>query len=121
MEFTKDDIIDAIDAVLFETMPDLTNIISISIFVTSVGKKLLSTIDSRELLFEGKMTDLISGICKKICDELEERTLITFELAQECREVLGNTEEVKMIFNKIMSFFNSDTILQPPLSNYFKY
>jgi hypothetical protein len=107
MEFTKDDITDAIDAILFEMMPDLSNVLTISIFVSKVGRKLISTIDSNELTFDKKM-DIISNVGKNVCDELEERTMITFELAQEFREVISNTQEFKGAFGKIATFMNSD-------------
>lgn len=107
MEFTKDDISDAVDAILFEMMPDLNNVLTISIFVSKVGKKLISTIDNSELTFDKKM-DIISNIGKNVCDELEERTMITFELAQEFKEVISNTQEFKGVFGKVLTFMNSD-------------
>lgn len=122
MEFTKDDIADAIDAILFEMMPDLSNVLTISIFVSKVGRKLINTIDSNELTFDKKM-DIISNIGKSVCDELEERTMITFELAQEFREVISNTQEFKGTFGKILTFMNSDinekrTILESFLTKF---
>jgi hypothetical protein len=107
MEFTTEQINVAIAAVLEQNKAEINNVISLSLFVSNVGKKLIGTINSSTLTAVQRV-DIIADIGSQITSYLEEETLITFELAQQFREVLKNTDEFKQTIQAINNFVLAD-------------
>jgi len=103
MEFTTEQIIGAINDVLGQNKIDLNNVISLSLFVSNVGKKLIGTLNNVYLTAVQRI-DIIADIGAQITAYLEEKTLITFELAQQFRDVLKNTDEFKQLIQAINNF-----------------
>jgi hypothetical protein len=108
MEFSAEQITNAINDVLGANIGTINNVISMSIFVSNVGKKLISTLDNKNLTPVERI-DIIANIGEKITDTLEEKTVITFELAQQFREVLKNTDDFKLTIQSINNFVLADT------------
>jgi len=108
MEFSAEQITNAINDVLGANIGTINNVISMSIFVSNVGKKLISTLDNKNLTPIERI-DIIANIGEKITDTLEEKTVITFELAQQFREVLKNTDDFKLTIQSINNFVLADT------------
>lgn len=107
MEFTTEQITEAITAVLESNKAELNNVISLSIFVSNVGKRLIGTLNNNTLTAVQRI-DIIADIGTQITTHLEEKTLITFELAQQFREVLKNTDDFKQTIQSINNFVLAD-------------
>lgn len=107
MEFSADQIQKAIAEALAQNIGEINNVISMSLFVSNVGKKLINTIGNNNLTAVERI-DIIANIGEKITDHLESKTLITFELAQQFREVLKNTDEFKATIQAINNFVLAD-------------
>jgi hypothetical protein len=107
MEFTTEQITEAITAVLESNKAELNNVISLSIFVSNVGKRLIGTLNNNTLTAVQRI-DIIADIGTQITSYLEEKTLITFELAQQFREVLKNTDDFKQTIQSINNFVLAD-------------
>ena len=107
MEFTPEQITSAINEVLAANIGAINNVISMSIFVSNVGKKLINTLENKNLTAVERI-DIIANIGEKITDTLEERTVITFELAQQFREVLKNTDDFKSTIQSVNNFVLAD-------------
>jgi hypothetical protein len=107
MEFTTEQITEAITAVLESNKVELNNVISLSIFVSNVGKRLIGTLNNNTLTAVQRV-DIIADIGLQITAYLEEKTLITFELAQQFREVLKNTDDFKQTIQAVNNFVLAD-------------
>jgi hypothetical protein len=118
MEFTPEQITAAINEVLGVNIGSINNVISMSIFVSNVGKKLINTLENKNLSPVERI-DIIATIGEKITDTLEEKTIITFELAHQFREVLKNTDDFKLTIQSINNFVLADTEQRKVLLNSF--
>ena len=107
MEFTVEQIQAAVTEVLAQNVGEINNVISMSLFVSNVGKKLINTLGNKSLTAVERV-DIIAAIGEQITNHLEEKTLITFELAQQFREVLKNTDEFKATIQSINNFVLAD-------------
>ncbi len=107
MEFTTEQINNAIAYVLENNKAELNNVISLSIFVSNVGKQLIGTLNNATLTAVQRI-DIIADIGAQITTYLEGKTLITFELAQQFREVLKNTDDFKQTIQAVNNFVLAD-------------
>ena len=107
MEFTTEQINNAIAYVLENNKAELNNVISLSIFVSNVGKQLIGTLNNATLTAVQRV-DIIADIGAQITTYLEGKTLITFELAQQFREVLKNTDDFKQTIQAVNNFVLAD-------------
>lgn len=118
MEFTSEQITNAINEVLGSNIGTINNVISMSLFVSNVGKRLINTLENKNLTAVERI-DIIASIGEKITDTLEEKTVITFELAQQFREVLKNTDDFKATIQSVSNFVLADTEQKKAMLNSF--
>jgi len=103
MDFTAEDIAKVVSELLIENAGQLNNVISLSLFVSNVGKRLINTVQNNKLTIEQKV-DVIAKVGSQVVEELENKGHITLELALQFREVLSNTEEFKSTIKAVSSF-----------------
>jgi len=104
-----------IKSLLENEAPVLNNIIDFTLFVVNISKKLFETVKDETITKTDKVNATVE-IGKQIVEQLEGKGVITFEVAQSFREVLGNTASfIPMIdslfgetFNKIVEEVNSN-------------
>jgi hypothetical protein len=107
MDFSIEQITDAIEEVMFEFQPTFNSTIDISIFLSKVGKKLMNTFKSEELNYDKKYS-IIFGIGETVIDYLENNGIITLELACDFRKVIRDSDKYKPMFDSISKFFTAD-------------
>lgn len=103
MDFTPEDISRVVSELIAENAADITNVISLSLFVSNVGKRLIDTIQNNKLTIEQRV-DIIAKIGSQVVEDLENKGRITIELAYQFREVLSNTNEFKATINAVSNF-----------------
>jgi len=104
--FSKDDINNAINNILDELKPKFNTVFDVSMFLGNVAKKLISTLVDSNLKIKDKYR-VIFEINKTVIDELEERGIITMDLAFQFREMFKDDSEVKDIVYSVSDFFDS--------------
>lgn len=107
MEFTTEQIQAAITEVLTQNAGEINNVVNMSLFVSAVGKRLISTLGNNKLSVVERI-DIIAGVGEKVTDYLEAKTLVTFELAQQFRDVLKNSDDFKNTIQSINNFVLAD-------------
>lgn len=105
-DFNLDEIKDAINKVLEELNPRFSSLFDISIFLGNVAKKLTSTIRDESLSFDKKY-NVIIGISQIVCEELENRGLISIEMSMEFREAFKDGQKYKDVLSSISGFFSA--------------
>jgi len=103
MDFTPEDIAKVVAELVAENANELTNVISLSLFVSNVGKRLINTVQNNKLTIEERV-DVIAKIGSQVVEELETKGHITLELALQFREVLSNTDEFKSTIKAVSNF-----------------
>jgi hypothetical protein len=103
--FTEEEIKNVVNSLLGESKT-LNNVIEMSIFVTNVGKTLIATIKDRDVTLLQKF-EIIQNIGNVVVNHLEDKAIITLELAQEYREVLKNTGEYKETLSGLSDFLEA--------------
>jgi hypothetical protein len=103
--FTEEEIKNVVNSLLGESKT-LDNVIQMSIFVTNVGKTLIATIKDRDVTLLQKF-EIIQNIGNVVVNHLEDKAIITLELAQEYREVLKNTSEYKETLSGLSDFLEA--------------
>jgi len=104
--FSKDEINNAINNILDELKPKFNSIFDVSMFLGNVAKKLISTLVDSNLKIKDKYR-VIFEINRTVIDELEERGIITMDLAFQFREMFKDDNEVKDIVYSVSDFFDS--------------
>jgi hypothetical protein len=103
MEFTPADVAKVVSQLIAENLGDFTNVISLSLFVSNVGKRLIDSVQHNSLTLEERV-DVIAKIGSQVVEELENNGHITLELALQFREVLSNTDEFKSTITAVSNF-----------------
>jgi hypothetical protein len=104
MEFSVEQIKEVILNSLLENQT-FTNTLDISLFITNIAKKLLSTIQD-PISYEKKL-DNVQKIGLITIEELKHRELISEELCQEYEEVVKSTDMVKDMMVEFKVFLDS--------------
>lgn len=106
MEFT----VDIVKKIIADSLPEVgtkyETTVELSLFVVSIVKKLTQSMTDTQIGFAEKL-DLIRMVGNEVSDEFEATGVITFELAQEFRDVLNNTESAKALFAGFADFMAS--------------
>jgi hypothetical protein len=106
IDFTIEQIREAINRVIDEMNPNFISLFDISIFLGNVAKKLSSTLNDNNLSFDKKY-QIILSISQTVVDELEQRGLINIEMSSEFKEVFRDGEKYKDILSNVSNFLSS--------------
>lgn len=107
-DFSIDQIKEVLESFLKTEAPKLNNIIDVTLFISKVAKKILSTVTSETLSATQKIKTTID-ISEKLVDELELRTIISLELAAEFRETLKSSESITEMLSSMSIFTDAIT------------
>jgi hypothetical protein len=106
INFTIDQIREAINKVIEEMDPNFVSLFDISIFLGNVAKKLSSTLKDDNLSFDKKY-NIILSISQTVVDELEQKGLINLELSTQFREIFRDGDKYKDILSSFSNFLSS--------------
>lgn len=103
MEFSADQIKEFLEKALGEQTPVLSNLIDITLFISKVSKGLISTLTDKNLNATEKLT-LTLSVSETIVNELEMKTIISLELANEFRNTLKNGQSISNMLSSFSDF-----------------
>ncbi len=107
-DFTIDQIKEVLETFLEKGAPRLNNIIDVTLFISKVSKQILTTFNNENLSVTQKIKATID-ISEKVVDELESRTIISLELANEFRETLKDSESITEMLGSMSVFTDAIT------------
>ena len=105
MEFTPEQIKEALNEVLKDAIPKFNNVLDLTFFVSKVSKQLLTTLQNESINRGDKVKATIS-ISNTIIDELEIKGIVDLEMANEFREILTNTQSMADMLNHFGETFS---------------
>jgi hypothetical protein len=105
-KFDLDQIKEAINKVIEELNPNFSSLFDISIFLGNVAKNLTSTMKDENISFDTKYNILIS-ISQTVCEELENRGLISVEMSMEFKEAFKDGQKYKDVLSSVSDFFTA--------------